>query len=166
MDMNYQEKMNFWKDKEDNQMPKEKQIKKIEEALQAHNTCALATGYDTFVRCSPLEYTYLNQVLYFFSEGGLKYQALEKNKNACAAIYEPFGQGPLFGLQISGEMEEVKFWSEEYQEVVRYKKYPEKQIKAMEMPLWKLIPKEIDYLDGTLKKENYNVRQHWEASND
>lgn len=164
--MDYQEKMNYWKNKENQQMPKDQLIKRIEEPLKAHNTCALATGYADFVRCTPIEYTYLNQTFYFFSEGGLKYKALEKNKNACIAIYEPFGQGPLFGIQIMGKMEEIEFWSEEYQEIVNYKKYPQEQIKKLQMPLWKLVPEDIDYLDGTLKKENYNVRQHWEVRND
>ncbi len=164
--MNYQEKANYWKEKEENPMPKEALFQKIEEKLKKYNTCALATGWNDFVRCTPIEYTYYDQALYFFSEGGLKYKALEKNKKACVALYEPFGQGPLFGMQISGEMEEVPFFSEEYQAIVQYKKYPLEQMKKYKMPLWKLIPKEIDYLDGNLKKEKYNVRQHWEVKND
>ncbi|WP_341465120.1 hypothetical protein [Hydrogenoanaerobacterium saccharovorans] len=41
----------------------------MEKFILAHNTCALATGFDEFVRCTPIEYSY-RQVLfgYFLKE--------------------------------------------------------------------------------------------------
>ena len=62
----------------------------IEEYIQCNNTCALATGYGDFIRCTPIEYSWHNDAFWMFSEGGKKFVGLEENKNVCLAIYDRY----------------------------------------------------------------------------
>ena len=48
------------KDKNAVHMEHEALKDRILEFIKSHNTCALATGCDDFVRCTPIEYSYLN----------------------------------------------------------------------------------------------------------
>ena len=99
--MDYEKAESFWMDKEkDSVRMEEGELKKrIEAFLASHKTCALATGSGDFVRCTPIEYTYLDGSFYLFSEGGLKFRALKENKNVCLAVYDEYqGFGKTKGL--------------------------------------------------------------------
>jgi uncharacterized protein YhbP (UPF0306 family) len=163
-DMDYDAASNYWilKDKTAKKMEPTELMSRVEQFIKAHNTCALATGTDEFVRCTPIEYNYLNGAFYLFSEGGLKFKALRDNKKVCLAIYEPYsGFGTLKGMQVSGIAEIIELFSEEYDQLLAYKKIPKEALQKLPQPLnlIKIRPTVIDYLDSELKKEGYGSRQ-------
>ncbi len=136
---------------------------KIEQFIAAHNTCALATACDGFVRCTPIEYNYIGGFFYLFSEGGLKFKALKENKQVALAIYESYGGfGKLKGLQVTGSAEIVEPFSGEYLKLLEHKKIPLEAMKKLPQPmhLIKIIPSGYDYLDSDLKTEGVSIRQH------
>jgi general stress protein 26 len=162
--MDYDAASNYWivKDKEAKKMKRPELMKVMEQFIKTHNTCALATGSDDFVRCTPIEYNYLKGAFYLFSEGGLKFRALRDNKNVCMAIYESYsGFGTLKGMQVSGIAEIIEPFSEEYDRLLTYKKIPKEAMQKLPQPmnLIKVVPTVIDYLDSDLKKNGYGSRQ-------
>ena len=57
---------NFWIEQQKNakHMEKDAAWAHIEGFIQAHNTCGFATGYGDYVRCTPIEYTYMDGCFY------------------------------------------------------------------------------------------------------
>ncbi|MBE5906336.1 MAG: pyridoxamine 5'-phosphate oxidase family protein [Lachnospiraceae bacterium] len=136
---------------------------RIEQFIKGHNTCALAVASGTFVRCTPIEYNYVDKCFYLFSEGGLKFKALKDNKQVSLAIYEPYGGfGELKSLQVQGEAAMVEPFDAEYLKIMEYKKIPLEAMKKLPQPmnLIKITPTSYDYLDSDLKKAGFGVRQH------
>lgn len=165
--MDYDLAANYWieKDKASVHMEPEALTERIYEFINAHNTCALATGCDSFVRCTPIEYSYMDGIFYMLSEGGLKFKALKENKNVSFAIYEPYGGfGQLKSLQVMGKAALVEPFCDEYIKILAHKKIPVEAIKKLPQPmnLIKIIPESYDYLDSDLKREGFNSRQHRE----
>ena len=163
--MDYDEAATYWiqKDRDSIRMDEELLKNRIEQFIAAHNTCALATACDGFVRCTPIEYNYIGGFFYLFSEGGLKFKALKENKQVALAIYEPYGGfGKLKGLQVTGNAEIVEPFSGEYLKLLEHKKIPLEAMKKLPQPmhLIKIVPKSYDYLDSELKKESLASRQH------
>lgn len=157
----------YWqeKEKEDTALERSVLLEKAEQFIRAHNTCALATGSGDFVRCTPIEYTYKDGNFWMFSEGGLKFKALEHNKNVCLAIFESYtGPGVLAGMQVSGKAETVEPWSAPYRELLAYKKIPEEALKKLTHPMYllRVHPTRIDVLDTSFKQLGGSVRQHIE----
>ena len=151
--MDYRAAANYWveKDKDAVKMDREELSGEIETFLKKHKVCALATAAGEFVRCTPIEYNYVDGCFYLFSEGGLKFRALEKNKHVCLAIYEESaGFGNLAGLQVTGEAE-----------IVEYKKIPVDMLKKLPQPmnLIKIVPDVYDFLKSDLKKRGFSSRQ-------
>ena len=91
-EMDYEKAASVWleKDKDSVHMEEDALKDKIDEFIKAHNTCALAVASGDFVRCTPIEYNYVDGSFYLFSEGGLKFKALKDNKHVAFAIYEPY----------------------------------------------------------------------------
>ena len=79
------------KDKASAGMDEDELKKRIDDFISAHNTCALATASKDLVRCTPIEYNYIDGVIYILTEGGLKFRGLRHNKKVGIAIYEPYG---------------------------------------------------------------------------
>ena len=88
-EMDYDVASSYWieKDKSSAHLDEETLRKKIDEFLKEHNTCALATASADMVRNTPIEYNYLDGVIYLFSEGGLKFKALKENKKGRKAVF-------------------------------------------------------------------------------
>lgn len=168
--MNYKKAAAHWTDKEaaSKKLDQTVLVKEIESFIAAHNTCALATAdLSGFVRATPIEYTYMNGCFWLLSEGGLKFKGLEVNKNVCLAIYDAYeGFGKLGGMQISAEAEMIEPWTEEYLELLEYKKIPEESLRSMpvEMHLIKIRPKAIDFLNSAFKEQGADSRQHLEIA--
>ena len=75
----------------------------IETFLQQHNTCVLATGCESTVRATPIEYIYEKGNLYMFSEGGTKFANLYRNPKVSVAVFDSYaGFEKLAGLQMEG----------------------------------------------------------------
>ena len=164
-EMDYDIAARYWTDREKDSvsMDPDDLKKRIDDFIGGHNTCALATASPDMVRCTPIEYNYLEGAFYLFSEGGLKFKALKENKQVGLAIYESYGGfGNLKSIQVEGRAEIIEPFSEEYMKLLEYKKIPVKAIKKMPHPmnLIKIIPEIFDYLDSDLKKEGFDIRQH------
>ena len=166
--MDYDKAASVWVEKDkDSAHMKEAALKdKIAEFIKAHNTCALAVASGDFVRCTPIEYNYVDGCFYLFSEGGLKFKALKENKHVAFAIYEPYGGfHQLKSLQVMGFASMIKPFSDEYLKIMEHKKIPVEAMKKLPMPmnLIKIVPESYDLLDSDLKKDGVGNRQHLEV---
>jgi len=166
-ELDYDKQANYWikKDADSVKLEREKLKERIESFICERKTCALATAADGFVRCTPIEYNFLDGAFYFLSEGGLKFKALKDNKNVSIAIFDAYdGFGKLKGLQVQGKAWMIEPFSDEYLKILEYKKIPVEAIRKMHdaMNLIKVVPKSFDYLDSDLKQENVDIRQHLE----
>ena len=166
--MDYDKAAAFWTEKETEagRMGQDELVAEVESFICAHKTCALATaGMDGFVRCTPLEYSWLDGAFWMFSEGGLKFRALKSNKNVCLTIYEPYdGFGKLSSMQVEGRAEIVEPWSDEYLALLAHKGIPEESLRKLPtvMNLIKVVPTSIDFLCSALKERGFDSRQHVE----
>jgi hypothetical protein len=163
--MDYKQAAGYWEDKDAaaKQMDRAALLAQTEKFILAHNTCALATGYGDFVRCTPIEYTYLDGCFWLLSEGGLKFSALERNKNVCLAVFDAYtGFGKLGGMQVTGTAQTVEPWSEEYLKLLEYKKIPAAALRGLPhtMYLIKITPSRIDFLNSDFKKQGFDSRQY------
>lgn len=163
----FEEAAGYWKKKDaaGKKMDHETLTAAMETYIQAHNTCALATGAGTFVRCTPIEYSWHDSAFWIFSEGGMKFAALEQNRNVCLAIYDAYdGFDNLGGMQASGEAEFVEPYCEEYATAAAAKKIPLESLKKLSSPmhLIKVTPKHIDFLSSAFQKQGFDCRQSME----
>lgn len=165
----YEKASMFWVEKESKlKRMKQEQLEEFAfQFLSNHNTCALATGTGEFVRCTPIEYNYVDGKLWILTEGGLKFYSLEKNKNVSIAVYDNYsGFSNLNGMQIAGKVEIVEPFSEEYNRILQYKKIPVEGLKKLNhtMYLIKVTPVRMDFLSSEFKKQGYDSRQFIEWS--
>lgn len=163
----YKKAAEYWiqKDKDSLKMDRDKLWNAIMEYISSNNTCALATGTGTFVRCTPIEYVYHHDAFWMFSEGGEKFIALENNKNVCLAIFDKYqGFGNLKGMQVTGIAQMVEPFTEEYITAAEFKKIPIDALRKLSEPInvIKIIPEKIEYLNSDFKKSGYDSRQKYE----
>lgn len=154
----------YWerRDAKGKKMPDQLLLANIASYIVSHNTCALATGARSFVRCTPIEYSYKDGCFWLFSEGGMKFLGLSENSNVSLAIYDAYtGFGSVSGMQVTGIAEMVEPWSKEYMDLLAFKKIPAESLKkqASILHLIKIVPKRIDFLSSELKKQGYDSRQ-------
>lgn len=98
-----------------------------------------------------------------FSEGGEKFVGLEKNPNACIAIFDKYaGFGSLKGLQVMGGASIVEPFSAEYNAHAAVKKIPLAALQKLNPPvnLIKVQPVSADFLNSDFKKDGFDSRQH------
>lgn len=162
--MDYKEAASFWKKKDALAavLDRAALLDEIEKFIMAHNTCALATGCNDFIRCTPIEYNYINGGFWLLSEGGMKFYALERNKNVCIAIYDSYtGIRRLGGLQITGSAELVEPWTKEYLELLDFKNIPVENLKKLSVTMYliKVKPIRMEFLCSEFKKLGFDCRQ-------
>jgi Pyridoxamine 5''-phosphate oxidase. len=129
----------------------------------SHNTCALATGSGTFVRCTPIEYTYTDGSFYLFSEGGQKFRALAVNPLVSLAVFDQYsGMDSVNGMQVTGRAVLVEPFSGEYLKLLAVKGIPSSALASLEytMHLIKVIPSRVDMLCSAFKRQGFNSRQY------
>lgn len=74
--------------------------------LTSHGVLALASGADETIRSIPLEFSWHDDAIWIFSEGGLKFRGLKEHSRVAASVYEPNAKiGCLKVIQIEGEAE-------------------------------------------------------------
>lgn len=143
-------------------MPEEAIYQAADAFLSAHNTCALATACADFVRCTPIEYNWIDGCFYMLSEGGMKFHALYENKCVSMAVFEPYkGFSELASIQISGKAEVLEFGCPEYSKVLAFKKIPEEAIEKLSHPMYliKVTPERMELLFSVFKKNGFDSRQ-------
>ena len=93
MSIDFEHFQNFWVEQQKTavHMDRGDALAHIVDFIKAHNTCGFATGYGDYIRCTPIEYTYMDDEFWFVSEGGNKFIGLEKNRNVSMAIFEYYG---------------------------------------------------------------------------
>ena len=117
----------FWKrkDAEAVKMPKEELRGWLEDFLKAHSTLALATASSRGVRCTPLEYRWMQERLVILSEGGEKFLHLAENRDVSAAIFDPYqGFGKLASVQVQGTAEVTAITKDNAEEYQMWLGYP------------------------------------------
>lgn len=162
--MDYTYANNFWqeRDAKTKRMPREQLLQQIALFLKKHNTCALATGFGTKIRCTTLAYQYRKGKICIFSEGGEKFGLLEHNKEVALTIAEPYhGPGTAKGLQIEGTAKVLGPDDADFASYLTELGYPPERFQKMNPPLFCIIisPKHIVFIHGDFKKEGYSVRQ-------
>ena len=160
----YQRAANHWKvvDAAGHAMGRDALTAAVEDYLRASDTCALATGADSFVRCTPIEYVYRDGCFWMFSEGGEKFRGLEHNKNVCIAVFDTYnGFGNLKGMQVTGIAEVIEPFSEEYCAAATFRKIPIEALRKLPEPmnLIKVSPTRIEFLNSDFKKDGFSSRQ-------
>ena len=160
----YRRAAEHWKIRDANgqAMDRERLLAAAEDYIRANNTCALATGAGTFVRCTPIEYTYHDGCFWMFTEGGEKFLALEHNKNVCLAIFDRYdGFGNLKGMQVSGTAELIEPFSEAYLAAAAFKKLPQEALRKLPEPLnlIRITPAKLEFLNSDFKKAGFSNRQ-------
>ncbi|WP_455539024.1 flavodoxin domain-containing protein [Terrisporobacter sp.] len=136
--------------------------KEIEDFLNRKNTCTLATGYEDYIRSTPIEYEYYDGNIYIISEGGLKFIGLSKNKKVCICVYENYtNMNNLCGLQISGDAEVLQPWCEEYIQALNRKGLKIENISKLpfDMNIIKVIPDKYEFLYSKFKNLGFDSKQ-------
>ena len=155
---------NFWieQQKTAKHMEREAVLQHIDTFIKNHNTCGFATGYGDYIRCTPIEYTYMNGEFWFVSEGGNKFIGLEKNRNVSMAIFEYYGNArDSHGLQVMGTVEFYDNQSDEFKELLAFKGIPYDVMKAaaVEVAVFRVIPHTYEMYDTDFVAMGYDVRQ-------
>ena len=159
----------YWTSKEpaEVRMPQDELLTRIEEFIGAHKTCALACAGNGIVRNTPVEYLYAEGAFWIFSEGGLKFKALEACNDVCLAIYNDDPNfGALAGLQITAKANVLKPFGDEYQHACELRGLPLERLDSLPftMSIIKVSPTRYDFLDSSLKKDGFSSRQHIELT--
>ncbi|MBQ1506147.1 MAG: pyridoxamine 5'-phosphate oxidase family protein [Erysipelotrichales bacterium] len=162
--INYKKFQNFWieQQKTAKHMDPAEAFAHIEKFIKNHNTCGFATGYGEYIRCTPIEYTYMNGEFWFVSEGGNKFIGLEKNKNVSLAIFEYYGDvKDSHGLQVMGTAVLYNCYSDEFKKLLAFKGIPYDALKAakVEVAAVRVIPNTFEMYDTDFVKAGYDVRQ-------
>jgi menaquinone-dependent protoporphyrinogen IX oxidase/nitroimidazol reductase NimA-like FMN-containing flavoprotein (pyridoxamine 5'-phosphate oxidase superfamily) len=140
----------------------EKLLVMVEEFINSHNTCCLATCHNGTVRSTPIEYNYRNKNLYLLSEGGEKFSNLLLNENVSVSIYDSFkGMNSLAGMQITGKATIIAETSEEYEEVIEMKGLNLESLKRLpvNINLIKIQVDRIEFLYSKFKEMNADTKQ-------
>ena len=162
--INFEHFQNFWTEQQKTavHMDRDAAYAHIQNFIRSHNTCGFATGYGTYIRCTPIEYTYMNDEFWFVSEGGNKFIGLEKNRNVSLAIFEYYGDvKDSHGLQVMGTAELYDCWSDEFKKLLAFKGIPFDVMKAakVEVAVVRVIPSVFEMYDTDFVKEGYDIRQ-------
>lgn len=150
------------RDKRIKVLPDDKLLTEIEKFIKSHNTCALATGYDDKIRCTPIEYLYLKGIFYIISEGGEKFANIALNNNVSLSIFDPYiGMNNLGGMQISGKAFVLEEGSEEYENIFEHKGISINKINELpfSLNLIKIIPEKVEFLSSNFKSQGYPTKQ-------
>ena len=155
---------NFWIEQQKSavHMDREAALAHMQEFIKKHNTCGFATGYGDYVRCTPIEYTYMDNEFWFVSEGGSKFIGLEKNRNVSLAIFEYYGDvKDSHGMQVMGRAELYDHESDEFKKLLAFKGIPYDAIKAakVKVAVVRVIPQVYEMYDTDFVKQGYDVRQ-------
>lgn len=143
--------------------PTREELKKaVEDFLNSHNTCALATGFKNRIRSTPLEYFYNDGIIYFISEGGEKFANILLNNKVSISIFDPYtGMQSLGGLQIEGTASILEVGSEEYLSVLESRGISYEKIKNLpfNMNIIKIALEKAEFLSSEFQSNGYNPRQ-------
>lgn len=134
----------------------------IDAFLKAHHTCTLCTGYNQWVRATPIEYIYRDGTFYCLTEGGEKFVGLLHNPVVAFAIYDPYhGPENLNGMQFNGMARLLDPDSTEYALVLAEKDLTPEKVQALPVTLHvlEIIPQRVEWLCSEFRAKNAAVKQ-------
>lgn len=143
------------------ELPPSQLRSEVEEFLNEHNTCTLATSAQGRVRATPLEYQYSQGHLYILSEGGRKFANLLSNLRVSVAVYEDYtAMDNLKGMQITGQAVIVEDMVE-YQEALKMKGLTLDYIRSLpvDLKLIRVDMEKVEFLNSKFEKDGYSSRQ-------
>jgi flavodoxin len=142
--------------------PREVLKEAVEKFINEHNTCVLATGSGDRIRSTPIEYNYIDGVMYIISEGGEKFANIILNHNVSLSIFNPYsGMHELGGLQLSGVASILELNSEEYRQVLKNKGLSYKEVSnfSFYLNIIKIKLVKAEFLSTDLKATGYPIKQ-------
>ena len=155
---------NYWKEQQKTavHMDRDQVLAAVETFIRTHDTCGFATGSGDFIRCTPMEYIYMDGCFYFYSEGGEKFIGLETNPNVSLCIYEYHGDPKdSHGLQCQGTAEIFPPRCDLFKKVLEFKGIPYDVVKAYQVDvcLIKITPKVFEMYNTDFVAQGYDIRQ-------
>ncbi|WP_265582491.1 flavodoxin domain-containing protein [Methanofollis aquaemaris] len=143
-------------------MPEKELRARADRFLRTHSECVLATGHGRAVRATPVDYLYADGRIYIYSEGGAKFAYLVQNPRASVAIYDHHtSMEDVRGMQLTGGVEVLRPGEPGHEEALALRGLTADEIAAFpaDLNVIRITPDETVYLDTSLKKEEYAVRQ-------
>ncbi len=147
-------------------LPQDELSERIAGFIDTHNTLALATSGEGYIRCTPCEYHYIDGVFWLITSGGRKFRGIRENGNVSAAIFDPYTSSDnRHFLQFSAKAFVVSRESEEYQRILDLCGFSDEV--QSEMPstpyLIKMLPLQFELVDSDLEYEGYDENQETET---
>lgn len=125
-------------------MPRDELLKEVENFILQRANCSLATGYGTYIRNTPMRYSYRDGKFIFITEGGLKFKGLFSNPHVSLAIYDVQDvSSDTVGLTVEGKAFVTEFKTEQDQ--------PADPTRFMIT----VTPTLMDYLNSSLLQRGY-----------
>lgn len=143
-------------------MPREELKKEIDSFIYEHKCCDLATGYNDWIRSTPVEYIYKNGFIYIISEGGKKFANIILNNRVSISIFNKFESiRDLEGIQIRGKATILDEKSEEYNEILDKENIVKEYTKNSftNLNCIRINFDKIEYLNSKFKKMGYDTKQ-------
>ena len=167
VDEQYDSAAQIWykSDLKSNRMEREKLYGAIFEYLESHKTLALATGYASQIRNTPVDYAFHDGAFWIFSEGGEKFVGLKENKNVALTVFDDFQDWrKLRGLQANGVASVYLPGAKEYVRAAKMRGLDPEKIGGLEHPLYliKVVPSKITFTNAEFKNDGYAMRQNYE----
>ena len=165
--MDYEAAAAFWleKDAKAVKMPPDELRAEIDAFLKGESVCTLAVADGDFIRCTPLTYAYRAGKFYLFSEGGLKFRALAKNKNVALEIHAEYhGPGSAKSVQVTGEALVIGADDEDFITRADAAGMNGASLKKMGLILIVVTARKLEYLNSELRKRGYCPRQCMDLS--
>ena len=160
--MDYEAAAAFWleKDAKAVKMPPDELRAEIDAFLKEETVCTLAVADGDFIRCTPLTYAYREGKFHIFSEGGLKFRALAKNKNVALEIHAAYhGPGSARSVQVTGVAEVIGAADADYVARADAAGMNGASLQKMGLILIVVTAKKFEYLYSMLKERGYGPRQ-------
>lgn len=137
-------------------------MEEIKKFILQHNTCALATGFGDYIRCTPIEFAYFNEKFYFITEGGLKFKGILQNPKVSIGIFNNYeGMDKIKGLQVAGIAELIDRNTYEYEEVMKLKGVKLKVLNSIPINLniVRVKVNKYEFLNSDFKKSGFDSKQ-------
>ncbi len=134
----------------------------MEDFINRHNTCTLATGFGDRTRATPIEYIYMEESIYMLSEGGEKFANILLNSNVSISIFDEYkSMNQLAGMQISGSAQIIDIGSYEYILLLNKKNLKLERITSLPVALnlIKINIDRIEFLWSEFNKMDFDTKQ-------
>ncbi len=137
-------------------------LERIETFIACHNTLALATSGEGYVRSTPAEYHYIDGAFYLITEGGLKFRGIFETGNVAASVFDAYMSfDNIHSLQFQGKAEVIPAGSAEYARIMDLNGISDDTISSLPVSMFlvKISPMRYEYFDSDFEEEGCDVCQ-------